>query len=286
MMKNRDFVLICPLCANALLQDEKIYRCINNHVFDKSKHGYVNLLLPNQKKTLQPGDSKEMVKSRLAFLKEGYYQPIVMALNSTIEKILEKRAFSQVQIADLGCGVGYYLSHLKHHLIPIYPDSSYWGIDISKEAIHCASLYDKSIGWVVGSSKQLPFASGSIDLCVSVFSPIYNEEVQRVLSKKGAAVVITPGTRHLIELRELLFDEIKPIDSTKFSKKTVGFFEASHSIPIHFFIELQTKEDIENLLKMTPFYWRSTQIKKEVLLSKTSLTVTIDVVISVLNQLI
>src|SRR5690349_4595456 len=96
--------LICPVCAAPLLPLDKTYVCANKHSFDKAKQGYVNLLLSNQKNSLQPGDGKDMVKSRLAFLKQGFYQPIVEVLNNALEKALQNQPVANMQIADLGCG--------------------------------------------------------------------------------------------------------------------------------------------------------------------------------------
>lgn len=270
-------ILICPVCSETLIEQSKLYSCANNHTFDKAKQGYVNLLLSNQKKTLQPGDSKEMVKCRLAFLKQGYYLPIVEAINKTIEKSLIAISNPTLQIADLGCGVGYYLSCLKTHLSTISPQSHYWGIDISKEAIHYASQHDKTITWLVGSAKKLPFRSESVDILLSVFSPLYNEEVQRVLSPNGLAFVVTPAHDHLLELRNELFDEVKQIDAEKQLLKSQGFFELVESVPIRASAQIESSADIDNLLKMTPFYWRSSAVKKEQLLTLDKLAVTIDV---------
>ncbi len=48
----------CPLCQQALLLDEKSYRCENNHSFDQAKQGYVNLLPVQFKHSKEPGDNK------------------------------------------------------------------------------------------------------------------------------------------------------------------------------------------------------------------------------------
>lgn len=271
--------LICPVCASPLTQSEKTYHCANNHSFDKAKQGYVNLLLSNQKKTQQPGDNKEMVKSRIDFLKKDYYLPIVTALNEAIQQKLAKLQRPNPNIVDLGCGVGYYLSHLRNALLSSFPGACYWGTDISKEAIHCANQHDKAISWIVSSNKNLPFASESIDIALSVFSPLYHDEVKRILSPNGLLFAVTPAKNHLMELREYLFDELKEIDEDKLLLKTDGFFEFSESLPIQSSMTLESKEEIENLLKMTPFYWRSSAFKKDMLLSLDKLKVSIDVML-------
>ncbi len=277
MLDNR-VILICPVCANPLNQYNKSYSCLNNHAFDKAKQGYVNLLLANQKKTLQPGDNKEMVASRLAFLKQDYYLSISEALNTVISKIISLKTHNHhLHIADLGCGVGYYLSALKKYLSLNECLAEYWGIDISKEAIHSASQYDKTISWLVGSTKTLPFAPQSVDILLSVFAPIYPEEVKRILAPNGRIFVITPASSHLLELRKLLFEQVKESDSEKILQKMNGFFELVDTVPVRSSIHLTSKNEIENLLKMTPFYWKSNLTKKMELLSLNELTVTIDI---------
>ena len=283
MLSVKNTILTCPVCALSLLPYEKFYACENKHTFDKAKQGYVNLLLSNQKKTLEPGDNKEMVKSRIDFLKQNHYLPIVETINQTILDNLQLMNITHPNIVDLGCGVGYYLSKLKQALAPTFPHASYWGVDISKEAIHCANQQDKAISWLVSSSKNLPFASQSVDVILSVFAPLYNEEIQRVLSPNGKIFVVTPGRNHLFELRRFLFDELKEIDDEKLLQKTEGCFALEGSIPIQATIELNSSQEIEDLLKMTPFYWRSSKIKKDVLVSQESLSVTIDVILWVFS---
>lgn len=277
MLTTEKSILICPVCSEALYPHEKSYACENKHTFDRAKQGYVNLLLSNQKKTLQPGDNKEMVKSRLDFLNRDYYSPIVETINSAIHSRMASFSKHAPQIADLGCGVGYYLTKLRQHLLTAYPTTQFWGTDISKEAIQCANQHDKNISWLVASNKNLPFASGSIDAVLSVFAPLYNEEVLRILAPHGNLFVVTPARNHLFELRRFLFDELKEIDEDKLIQKTEGFFELEEAIAIHETVKLTSSSDIESLLKMTPFYWRSSQIKKELLFAKEELDVTIDV---------
>ena len=48
----------------------------------------------------------------------------------------------------------------------------------------------------------LPIASARIDLVLSVFGPRRGDEVARILSPDGCAVVVTPAASHLQELRD------------------------------------------------------------------------------------
>ena len=53
--------------------------CENGHRFDVARQGYVNLLSPKDKRSKDPGDSKEMVYARAAFLNADFYQPVADA---------------------------------------------------------------------------------------------------------------------------------------------------------------------------------------------------------------
>ncbi|MBU2428098.1 MAG: 23S rRNA (guanine(745)-N(1))-methyltransferase, partial [Gammaproteobacteria bacterium] len=60
------------------------YQCANRHQFDRAKEGYVNLLPVQQKKTLDPGDSADMIQARRRFLEAGFYQPLSDAVNQLL----------------------------------------------------------------------------------------------------------------------------------------------------------------------------------------------------------
>jgi len=72
---------ICPLCRSELVQDGKQWRCGQNHSFDQAKEGYVNLLPVQKKNSRDPGDNKQMMQARRAFLNAGYYQALSDRVN-------------------------------------------------------------------------------------------------------------------------------------------------------------------------------------------------------------
>ena len=72
--------LLCPLCGERLEKAERQYICPNRHSFDIARQGYVHLLPVQNKRSLAPGDTREQVLSRRAFLEEGHYAPIAAAL--------------------------------------------------------------------------------------------------------------------------------------------------------------------------------------------------------------
>ena len=103
--------LLCPICGQILDRIEKQYRCENGHSFDLARQGYVNLLPVQQKRSLNPGDTREQVLGRRAFLETGCYEPISDALNETA-----KALGATGPILDVGCGEGYYSARLAEAL--------------------------------------------------------------------------------------------------------------------------------------------------------------------------
>ena len=73
MSKNEPFApWQCPLCGEKLTGDSTL-KCTKGHCFDRAKEGYWHLLPVQSMRTKAPGDSKEMVAARRAFLNGGYY---------------------------------------------------------------------------------------------------------------------------------------------------------------------------------------------------------------------
>ena len=72
--------VICPVCGAALAPQGTAWRCVQGHCFDVARQGYVNLLTVTQKHSRHPGDTREMVAARRAFLDAGWYAPIAKTL--------------------------------------------------------------------------------------------------------------------------------------------------------------------------------------------------------------
>ena len=90
--------LICPVCGEKLNRLDRSYRCPNRHSFDIARQGYVNLLTVNQKHSLNPGDTRQQVLSRRAFLEAGYYEPILNTLKETVRTIYKALQSTQYKL--------------------------------------------------------------------------------------------------------------------------------------------------------------------------------------------
>ena len=141
--------LLCPVCGLELKKTERTWRCPGNHCFDEARQGYVNLLTVDRKHAKHPGDTKEQVAARKAFLDAGYYAPIAETV-CRLTAPLQPKA-----VLDAGCGAGYYLTQLQMQL----QDTAFAGVDISKDAVRFAAVRNKNALWLTGTAAALPFPS-------------------------------------------------------------------------------------------------------------------------------
>lgn len=239
---------ICPVCGKLLSKNEKMYFCSSGHNFDISKKGYVNLLMSSAKG--RHGDDKMMVRARRDFLDKGYYDRLSQALCDMVLKYSEK----SVSIIDCGCGECKYTMDILNKLknAGICPDIS--GIDISKEALYYGAGRSKDVRLAVASSAKLPFESCCADMVICIFSPFVPEEFGRVLKPGGKIIKAYPLERHLWELKKLIYE--KPYENKRENDEQEGF-EILEREEVKYMISLDSNEDIENLFKMTPYYYKT-----------------------------
>lgn len=263
-------LLACPKCHLPLHLDNKTFKCQHNHCYDLSKRGYINLLLNPDKASNNPGDSKESLLARKAFLNQGYYDVI---LQQVINMIDQYKSGENIHILDLGCGEGYYTKGLKQH----FPKSDLYGLDISKTAIDMATRYHQDITWIVGNSKNIPILDHSLDFVCALFTVVNRDELKRILKNGGHIIHVTANPHHLIEIKHLIYDEIK-VKSDKYLR--LGF-EETQSFNFVKKVNISNREDALNLLKMTPHYYHIKKEKRGILDTLQGLEITIDIKITV-----
>jgi len=261
---------ICPLCQSplSLSENNKTLGCLNNHQFDRAKQGYYNLLPVQHKKSKQPGDSKEMIAARHDFLNADYYQPLAVKLAQVITQHLPSNGV----LLDLGCGEGYYTRQLQS----LIPGLISYGMDISKPAVVKAAAQDKQAHYMVASSDSIPLADSVLDAVLKVYAPANDSELSRVLNEQGVIISVMPGPRHLWQIREFIYDDVRAHDTqdTQFA----GFSLASNQ-QFSFTI---CPNDLHRsaLLQMTPFAWKANALQTSAIENAQGLTIELDFVIN------
>ncbi|MEI8611202.1 23S rRNA (guanine(745)-N(1))-methyltransferase [Enterovibrio sp. Hal110] len=251
---------LCPLCQQSLNLSERTYKCANNHQFDLAKEGYVNLLPVQHKRSKDPGDNKEMMQARRQFLNGGHYQPMRDAVSDLLRDLISKE--DSKQLLDIGCGEGYYTSYFDAQMA----NTKVIGLDISKIAIRYAAKRYRDCDFLVASSQRLPFADDQLDAVVRIYAPCNGEELQRTVKNGGVVVTVTPGPRHLYQLKEGIYSDVKLHDVAV--EDLPGFaLEAEHSVAYPMTLN---SDDATTLLQMTPFAWRAPETLWQTLRDATS----------------
>ena len=247
----------CPICAGDLALLQGGARCPLGHQFDRARQGYIKLLPVNHKGSREPGDGAEMIKARQAFLAAGHYQPLANRLVTIVcDEVRDRfrdssRNTRPVNVLDCGCGEGYYTSALAAGLLGLDRPSRVTGLDISRMALRLASRQHAEIEFAVASNFHLPVQDDQIDVMIRIFAPGDFGEVRRVLGPQGIIIVVSPGPRHLYELKQGIYAEPRNHAAPTMPEGFDCLFEDT----LHFPVVLQTREEIDALLTMTPFVW-------------------------------
>lgn len=226
------------------------WQCANKHSYDQAKAGYVNLLLANQKSRPEPGDNKAMMRARRAFLEADHYLPLV---NTLVDLITRHAQAPSLRIHDAGCGEGYYLSHIVTLLEKSGCVVQATGNDISRAAIEMAAKKYPGMQFAIAGNYKLPLADASQDVLLHVFAPALATEAHRVLVSGGHWIRVTPAPAHLSQLREALY-ETPTAHSTE--ELVPAGFELLQQSRLQFDLQLPAVQARQELLMMTPYYWR------------------------------
>lgn len=240
--------LICPVCQKRLILAEKSYKCENNHCFDISKYGVVNLSLNNKSSKKRHGDDKLMVVSRKDFLDKGYYEPIL----NTVCTLAKKHCKPGSVLLDAGCGEGYYTCAVANKL----NSNAVYGVDISKDALRYFKKRLPDSAAIVSSIFKMPIESKSIDVVINMFAPTPNEEFSRVIKKDGILIRTFVLRNHLIELKKAVYDKAYYNDE---ENAEVEGFELTETVKTEKIIHINGEKDIKNLFCMTPYYYKTSK---------------------------
>jgi 23S rRNA (guanine745-N1)-methyltransferase len=231
-------VFACPHCTMPLHLSQHEARCESNHLFDRSRDGYINLIVGGRLATTStPGDTAESLRSRRDFFATESYAPIASALASALQDITGP-------VLDVGCGEGYYFTHINA--------TDKYGIDISKKAVQMASKLLPDAHFAVASAFRLPIIDHSCAAVFSVFAPHSFEEYARVLQPGGTWVTVTPGPHHLQQMRPKRDQSI----GEREERRSEPPAQAQHAERIQFELDLSPSA-ANDLFSMTPLVWQT-----------------------------
>ena len=242
----------CPLCSAGLERGDHQYRCPAGHSFDIAAAGYTHLLPANRKHSKNPGDDKEMVAARSAFLDKGYYAPLRDALCALV--VRETQGLTGPILLDSGCGEGYYTAGLHQALAAAGKAPRTAGVDLSKFALRRAAKRLPGGEFAVASVYHLPLADGSADIITNVFSPLAAEEFARVLKPGELYCYVVPSALHLWEMKEVLYE--KPYENQVKQEDYPGFVWQGQET-VRYTAHLEGSAHIMALFGMTPYAWKT-----------------------------
>ncbi len=277
--------LACPMDGERLTLNDKQLVCQNGHGFDLARQGYVNLLPVQHKRSKQPGDSKKMVLARAEFLNSGLYQPIADKLAEIASSLITDD--NETCLMDAGCGEGYYFDYVFNYLKgkKSANDLSFIGLDISKAAITESTKRNKQITWAVGTNRQPPIYHASVDIILCVFGFKSFAGFTKVLKPGGKIVLVEPGADHLKELREIIYSEVKKSDPQDLAHLKDKGFTMVDSQQLQFKTSVIGNKQINNLLIMTPHFYRATKEGRAAASRLQKLDLTVDIVFRTLAKM-
>ena len=238
----------CPLCGGALTGDVTL-KCEKGHCFDRAKEGYWHLLPVQSMRTKAPGDSKEMVAARRAFLNAGYYGIFGLCLQYG-QPAAPGRA---LHLLDAGCGEGWYDRCIAQQFAAAGTPLQLAGFDIAKPAVRLAAKALPTARYAVASSFSQPVRTGWADVLLNCFSPFAQEEFTRVLRPGGRMIYVVPGAEHLYQMKAVLYEKpyknpVREIAYPGF--RAIGEREVQGRITV-------PAQHLEALFAMTPYYWKT-----------------------------
>lgn len=275
----------CPLDLSPLTQTDTVFSCQQKHSFDKAQKGYVNLLPVQFKKTKDPGDNQKMVLARKSFLETGQYHFIIDTIIDFLFDFLSSPPSEPIYCVDAGCGEGYYLDQFQNLFIQKFPRTplACLGYDISKEAIKKASARSKIIQWAVATNAHIPVLSQSVDYLFCFFGFPVPSEFYRILKKDGLLFLVEPAEKHLFEIREKLYSQIKKEDPYQLNMRNFPQFKHIKTFSLTKKMELLSDNDLFNLIAMTPHIHRASAEKIKATLQCSFPSITADIRINVLS---
>jgi 23S rRNA (guanine745-N1)-methyltransferase len=244
----------CPVCGSRMFSNNlKSIYCLNNHCFDISKRGYVNLLMKSVKSLYD----KKLFESRNIICRSSFYSPVIEHISDLIAEGMSNTHSNNIKIIDAGCGEG---SHLTKIIDSLHSKTNInflgVGIDISKEGIQIASKNYSDHVWCVADLANMPFMDSKFDIVLNILTPSNYAEFLRIITDKGLLIKVVPGSKYFKELRDLFYN--KTDKKTYSNDMIIKYFSSQFNVIGTKNIEYKrtlNKESFEHLINMTPLSW-------------------------------
>ena len=267
VMEKKPHLFSCPICSSTMeLMDSSRLICANNHSFDLSKHGYINLA-PQAHKTKY---DKALFEARKTIIDSGFFSPLLNYITEITTAQLAGQ--KDTVIVDAGCGEG---SHLAKLLSGLMPDVTGVGIDLAKEGIAVAAREYPGTIWAVADLAKCPFQDAQFDVVLNILSPANYAEFTRLLKPSGLFLKVVPESAYLQELRDVFYDDKEQRQETDPVARMADFFDSVETKRITYDFPLEG-DLLTSLIQMTPLTWGASEEKIEEALRLNISSITID----------
>lgn len=160
----------------------------------------MNLLQPQDRRSLVAGDRQDALKARIALLEAGVGRTILDEIVQRAESLIASH--QSAVVVDLGSGSGDALGRLSG----VSADARQLtcvGIDLSTAATTIAARRFPNLTWLVANAdRRLPLLDQSVDLVMSLNGRRNPAECARVMKRDARLLVAIPAEDDLVELRE------------------------------------------------------------------------------------
>lgn len=258
----------CPICkANMTVEDHARLVCTENHSFDLSKNGYVNLA-PQAHMTKY---DKSLFEARKQIIDSGFFTPLLQYMTKLLA-ISKARA-----ILDAGCGEG---SHVTEILAHLPEDVLGVGIDLAKEGIATAAKAHPGNIWCVADLANCPFGDDQFDAILNILSPANYAEFTRLLQPDRLFIKVVPESDYLKELRAIFYGNKERKEESNPVERFSEHFELINTKRITYEFSLD-QELLVQLIRMTPLSWGVDEKKVEEAMRADIPVITVDFLVMI-----
>ncbi|MBP3038745.1 methyltransferase domain-containing protein [Bacillaceae bacterium Marseille-Q3522] len=274
-MKRFENIFTCPVCGGDMkIVSSKSLVCVNGHLFDLAKQGYVNL-------TTHPVTvkyDKKLFTARKTVMDSGFFTPLIKQISEYIKKEFDNN--QKINILDAGCGEGSHLAAIKNNIDLQHKSAAIVGIDLAKEGISKAAKNHPEIIWCVADLANSPFKDHTFHVILNILSPANYTEFHRLLNENGIVMKVIPQRDYLKELREIFFagQEKQAYSSENTQEIFSTHFEVIEKQPLRYCVNVD-QSTLEPLIRMTPLSWGAKEEKIQSVLESQLDQITVDFVI-------